>query len=303
MKIVMLGHTSAGKTTYVSLMYDTMRAGVEGFTLRTADPYHHRALSDAADAIRRGRYPDVSHQRASYDLVLQHKGTDVFPFTWRDYRGGALREKGADSAQARELHADLDDADAIVLFADAQRLATAPVAATEAATLVTHVMRAVARRGDDDGLLPVLVVFTKCDLVALTDETASQLSAPFQQFLEGVNRSPSALGAMVGVSCGPSPVNLELPVLTCLCVGLLSRVHTLDALVRAYSERAENLAARDTIGDRVTSWFKGEPSFAELAQRDFRQAREELARLQPLVEPSERLQAVIERAFDLADDS
>ena len=34
MKIVMLGHSGAGKTTYLSLMYAEMHEGVAGFRVR-----------------------------------------------------------------------------------------------------------------------------------------------------------------------------------------------------------------------------------------------------------------------------
>jgi len=298
MKIVMLGHSSAGKTTYVSLMYDIMRAGIEGFTLRTEELHDHRALMSTARAIRSGRYPEPSHQRACYDLVLQHNGDDVFPFTWRDYRGGALREKSVDSPQARELYADLKEADAILLFADAQRLATRPSAA-EARMLVTHVMRALGAR--DDALVPIVVVFTKCDLVDLGDDDVDErIIAPFRRLLEAADRSDNALGLAVPVVCGPEPVNVELPVLTCLCIGLLSRVHALGELVRHHSERAESFDAKDTLVDRFTSWWNDEPSYAELAQRQRRMALYELERLEPLIEPAERLQALLQQALESA---
>ncbi len=44
MDIVMLGHSAAGKTSYLSLMYAAMCDGVEGMTLRTADRDAHRSL-------------------------------------------------------------------------------------------------------------------------------------------------------------------------------------------------------------------------------------------------------------------
>ncbi|MFC5750848.1 TRAFAC clade GTPase domain-containing protein [Actinomadura rugatobispora] len=295
----MIGHSSAGKTTYVSLMYDTMRVGMEGFSLRAAEAYDHRVLKKAARAIRKGRYPDPSNQRSSFNLVLQHNGSDVFPFTWRDYRGGALSERSVDSEQAKELYEDLRESDAIVVFADAQRLATRRGAALENATLVTHVMRALADR--DGAVLPVLVVFTKWDLVAhLGEEAQERIAAPFRQLIEAIDRSESAIGLAVPVACGPEPVNVAVPVLACLWVGLLSRINTLTALVQEHAESADRLAAQDTVVDRFTSWWKGESSYAQLAEERRRSALAELSRLEPLVEPAERLQELLDQVLDAA---
>jgi hypothetical protein len=56
----MLGHSDAGKTTYMSLMYEMMGRGVGGFVVSAENPDDHVRLSAAAKAIRTGRYPPVS---------------------------------------------------------------------------------------------------------------------------------------------------------------------------------------------------------------------------------------------------
>ena len=66
----MLGHSGAGKTTYVSLMYAEMHKGVAGFRVRAGDDDHHRQLMADAKAIRAGTYPAATHRRARYDLAL-----------------------------------------------------------------------------------------------------------------------------------------------------------------------------------------------------------------------------------------
>ncbi|MFF4835969.1 hypothetical protein [Streptomyces sp. NPDC001315] len=293
MDIVMLGHSAAGKTTYVSLMYAVMREGIEGLSLRAEDPYAHRTLMSAAEAVLKGRYPHASDQRAVFELVLQHDGRDVFPFRWRDYRGGALNERVSNSHQAEQLHEDLKQAQGIILFADAQRLLGHSAAPGEVRRMTVHVQRALDARGK--ALTPIVLALTKCDLVDLDDpHVVERLIAPFRQLIDGIAATRQLHGAVVPVSCGPAPVNVALPVLWSLHFGIVGRSLELRESVDERLEAARRAAARDTVGDRISSWWKGEPSWAAISARRRSEAQEEFDRLQPLVAPAERLQTLLE---------
>ncbi|MFJ4846351.1 MULTISPECIES: hypothetical protein [unclassified Streptomyces] len=293
MDIVMLGHSAAGKTTYVSLMYAVMREGVEGLSLRAEDPYAHRVLMRAAEAVLEGRYPPASDQRAVFDLVLQHDGRDIFPFRWRDYRGGALKERAGSSTQAGQLHEDLKQSQGIILFVDAQRLITHSAAAGEVRRMTVHVQRALEARGE--ALTPLVLALTKCDLVDLDDQgVLDRLIAPFQQLIDGIAATQHIHGAVVPLSCGPDPVNVAVPVLWSLHFGIVGRGIELQESVDGRLAAARDAAARDTIGDRLSSWWKGEPSWASISARHQLEAQAEFARLQPLVAPAERLGGLLE---------
>lgn len=293
MDIVMLGHTAAGKTTYVSLMYAVMREGIEELSLRAEDPFAHSNLMGAAEAVLSGRYPPASDQRAVFDFVLQHRGQDVFPFRWRDYRGGALAERVAGSVQARQLHEDLKQAQGIILFADAQRLLGNRAAPGEVRRMTVHVQHALEARGD--ALTPVVVAITKCDLVDMeSDHVVEQLVAPFQQLVDGIAATQHLHGALVPLACGPEPVNVAVPVLWSLHFGILGRGLELQAAVDGRLAAAREAAARDTLGDRISSWWKGEQSWAAVSAAHQRAAHAEYARLEPLVAPAERLGALLE---------
>ncbi|WP_328914950.1 MULTISPECIES: TRAFAC clade GTPase domain-containing protein [unclassified Streptomyces] len=293
MDIVMLGHSAAGKTTYVSLMYAAMREGVEGLSLRAEDPYAHRSLMRAAEAVLRGHYPPASDQRAVFDLVLQHNGRDVFPFRWRDYRGGTLLERAGTSPQAAQLHEDLTQAQGIILFADAPRLLNHASAAGEVRRMTVHVLRALQARGE--ALTPVVLTLTKCDLVDMDDEgVLARLIEPFQQLIDGIAATEHLFGALVPVSCGPSPVNVAVPVLWSLHFGVVGRAMQLRASADERFTAARQAAAKDTLGDRISSWWKSEPSWAAISARHQLEAQAELARLEPLAEPAERLGSLLE---------
>ncbi|MBX6383100.1 MAG: hypothetical protein IRZ07_09025 [Microbispora sp.] len=299
MNIVMLGHNAAGKTTYVSMMYARMWEGIEGFDLRASAAKDHDAFIAAARGIRWGRYPQPSDHRAVFDLVLRHGGRDIYPFTWRDYRGGALNEHVSDSPQAAELHEDLKAADAILMFADAHRLATDSRGHREARRIVSHVQRAleVPRTGS----VVVLVLLTKCDLVDFgRPSVGDSVTAPFGELLNAIDSDEQAVGGLIPVACGPRPLNIELPVLLCLYYGLMNRVTVLQSVINDHIRDARDRAGRDTLLNRWISRAVGEESHADRVNALWHAAKQEYDRLVPLLDPARHLKRYLDRAMGAA---
>ena len=293
MDIVMLGNSSAGKTTYVALMYAVMQEGIGGFAVRAEKPAHHRSLIRTAEAVLEGRYPDPSDRRSVFDLVLRHDDEDVFPFAWRDYRGGTLREKTTGSPQARQLHEDLKAAGGIVVFCDSQKLLEDPRASRDVRTLFSHVQRALDDRGDR--VTPLVLALTKADLVDLEDDKVTdKLSEPFLPLIEAVQPKENVIGTVVPISCGPDPVNVAVPVLWTLRFAILGQALELQASVESQVAAARQAAGRDTLWDRFSSWANDEPSWNSISRTHWQQAAAEYARFEPLVQPAERLGELLE---------
>jgi hypothetical protein len=292
MDIVMLGHTAAGKTTYVSLMYDAMRTGIEGFSLRAGDPGDHDTLVAAAKRIRKGHYPPPTSQRAVFDFVLQHDGRDVLPFRWRDYRGGALTQRSVDSPDVKQLHQDLTQAQGIVVFVDSQRLLAGAGAVKEMRRITVHVQRALDAR---DGLVtPLVIAFTKCDLVDIDDEAVQlRLSEPFQQVAAGAAASETVCFAAVPVSCGSRELNIAVPVLFSLLYALAGRALELQRSVEGKLGAAQDAANRITLGNSLSAWWNGTSSWAEISARRRREALAEYALLEPLLGSGQRLEELL----------
>ncbi|WP_328708427.1 TRAFAC clade GTPase domain-containing protein [Microbispora hainanensis] len=296
MNIVMLGHNAAGKTTYVSLMYARMYEGIEGFGLRASAVDDHRVFIAAAEGIRWGRYPQPSDHRAVFDLVLQHGGRDVYPFTWRDYRGGALNEHVRDSPQAAELHEDLKAADAILVFADAHRLATDARGDREARRIISHVQRALD--APRTGNAVVLVLLTKCDLVDFGRASVGErVTAPFGELLNATDSDEKVVGGLIPVACGPRPRNIELPVLLCLYYGLTNRVTALQSMIDNHMRDARDRAEHDTLLNRWISRAVGEQSHADRVNALWHAAKQEYDRLTPLLDPARQLKRYLDRAM------
>ena len=292
MKIVMLGHSGAGKTTYLSLMYAEMQVGIGGFQVRAKDSGQHSQLLADARAIRSSRYPPITNRRASYDLALRYNGAEVLPFTWRDHRGGAATGRTSDGEDVGQLHQDLLQSDAIVMFLDGYALVHEPAAAKNASRLSAHVLRAMRDRPEVP--TPLVIAVTKSDLIDIDDDKVSEkVFAPVEGLAKAIAATKHIFGTIIPVACGPAPLNVVVPVLWSLRFGLIGMLVRLSTELESSVKAANSAASLDTLADRVGSWWRGERSYATIAQ-NYRQAALRAQRqIQPLVKPAEGLEQML----------
>lgn len=211
----MLGHTGAGKTSYMASMYRAMIDGVGGFSVRATTTDAHDRLLALAEGVRTGHYPPGTAQHDAYDLTLRHHRADLTGFRWQDYRGAALRDRSTEE-QARQLVRDLAEADGIVVFADALQLVSEAVATVRMARIMLLLTDALAGRVRRT---PVVLALTKWDLVA-ERHSLDEVAAPFGTLVRAIENSETVCGMIAPISCGPRPMNVVLPVLWCLHVGV-----------------------------------------------------------------------------------
>jgi hypothetical protein len=257
--VVMLGHSDVGKTTYISSMYQAMQRGARGFTLQAALDRDHRKLTFDADEILRGRFPAASDRAAQYPMMLRHAGRDIFPVTWHDHRGGALRENTWSRQTATLLHR-LETADGFLLFGDAPGLLDRSNRSALRATqdLVTQVLRVLPeRRGR---ATPLVIVITKVDLVNLTDQELARAATPFKALTEAVREVADVHLTIAPVASGPVPRGILRPALWTLCFGLIERSRQLGATVGTRLSAARAAAQQDTVMSRVKSALGATPA-------------------------------------------
>jgi Double-GTPase 2 len=285
----MLGHSRAGKTTYVSLMYRELQTkhGVDGFRLRAHSTKDDELLAKNARAIASGKYPDPTPQRSVYRFVLQHQGSDVVDFTWRDYRGGALQAMN-DDAQARELHADLRSASALILFSDAHRLLNDRAAGAEVKILISNVRRAIDSRGSAS--TPLVIAITKCDLVDYSsDQTKKALRLPFLPIIDAAAKTENVHGAIVPLICGPRPRNVTAPVLFSLAHAVRARAEELRHEISYHESAARQADYDNTFLRFLSDVWNGRKTQGQVASEHRTEAWREQRTLQPLIEPAARL--------------
>lgn len=288
MNILMLGHSGVGKTTYMASMYGLMQAGMERFSLASKYVRDHDDLVSLARNIRRGFYPPQTAVKNSYEFWLKCDGRRFFPFTWSDYRGGALTERSS-SDDARQLIRDLSECDGILVFCDSEQAASRRGAGRDIRRMTNLIGEALSRIKRP---IPIVIVFTKYDLVEDIDE---HLWTSVEGLWQVVDASENLAGAVIPVACGPKPENVELPLLFLLYCGVAL---THDALVEQMEEdRLEGdhyaqEADEHPIWDFVDSIFGDSDS--DRAAEAYERVEQKWAELEPLIEPCQSLGQYLE---------
>ena len=143
MNFVMLGHSCAGKTTYMAALYKEMSKGVYDYSIRydimsnylyKKNILHNQCftLSEAkkeeeelriiSDNICKGIYPPPTAIKQEYIFKLKYKNFNDIEFNWFDYRGGALMEHSDQNSDIVFLSEKIKTSDALFVFLDGKQL-------------------------------------------------------------------------------------------------------------------------------------------------------------------------------------
>ncbi len=282
MKIVMLGFTGAGKTTYMASLYGAMQRELKGFSLRANEHETRKQLLNLSDEILLGKYPPPTAIRDEYEFYLKFQGQDVLPFTWSDYRGGALREK-QENAQARKLVEDLQEADGIMMLCDSSSLATRNLRSNQLGRMITLVTQSLQNR---ERPVSVGIILTKFDL--LTNFSEEMLN-PFMGVVEAIENSDLVFGAIIPIACGRQILNVQLPLLFALHIEVIYQAAFQKFSLEHYMEDAQKWAKKSEgvwgglrwAFDKVT----GNPTDEEIAYIQLAKAFSNHEKLQELIEP------------------
>lgn len=282
----MLGHSQVGKTTYMASMYGKLQAPINGFTLGTDDKENHERLIKLHSHINKGEYPDATDQRDRYDFYLKYNDKPIFEFRWTDYRGKAIRQF-SDTPEARSLIDDIRDADAIIIFCDADAIRRGKSQTNEIGRITLLVTKAI-----DQGkrLLPIVIAYTKTDLVGSIDE---KLRRPVTSLVTSIRSNNNLRGAFIPIACGRHPRNVELPLLFALHKGLTSYRDSLQAEADYHKSRRQKYIDQGNtfwgfVGDLFNSLI-GEPTNEDMAVRERRSMEHKITQVNSVSAPAQEL--------------
>lgn len=296
MRIVMLGHSGVGKTTYMASAYGALQSNYEGFSLRAKATSDHERFVTLAKGIAEGTYPAGTDQRETYSFILRFRGHDVLPFDWADYRGGVLMDRSA-KAESAKVRNDLAHADGVAIFCDCRKLQRGQRTAQEMGRLSN--LLGSSLMGVEKNL-PVALVLTKRDCVRDIDERITQWVAPIVECLRSSDR---LLGAQIPVACGPKASDVATPLLFLLSHAIQRKSQTLAAEIKQRTQEAEGHEARaatftGVVKDAWGSFWQGfdpqsYPYRTNTQQAgDARSAAQKAQQaLQPLIQPAKALQS------------
>lgn len=254
MRIVTLGHTAVGKTTYMASLYGELQQSFDGFTLGTESSDHTNLLS-ISRAIGRGTYPPATAHRSQYEFSLKFDGTEVLKFNWSDYSGGAIVRTSEDQ-QAQRLLQDLEEADGLMLMCDSEALSRRYF--REIGRMTAIVARALR---DLSHPISLAVVLTKSDLVYHFNQ---QMLSHFSGLIGVIEASNKVSGALIPVACGRQVMNVPMPLFFALQASVNYKANTLEREMESHLQQARVLRASnqgvDWLIDQVSSWWNEKPS-------------------------------------------
>lgn len=261
MDILMLGHSGAGKTTFMAGLYAVMKTGKVGYNIdcNFAEYYRYnyktnsdfgllcksfdtqeKDLEKIAHDISAGKYPPATMVKQEYFFNLIREDNKI-PFNWFDYRGGALMESSVTSEDARLLKDKIANSDALVVFLDSE------VLVQDAGKNMMHYKRLISLirrvmcevRMEEDEYFPISFVMTKGDMFPNVD----LLDTPGLNYINDtlfndIRESKNLVGMLTIVEINKEHIfNVHFPLLFSVLHGLLPYSRK---LIEDYKQNAKN---------------------------------------------------------------
>ena len=327
LRVVMLGHSGAGKTSYMASAYYRLHSGifggrkdVDGFGIKCLNPVDHSRLRELGKRISNGIFPLGTDQRSEYLFQMDFKKFgfgfmaarhELSQFVWADYRGGALEEDTTNSSQARALLQDLNTADAIILFIDSCTLTDGHSSpGRQLVKRLTNLLgNALQQRTSH---FSVVIALTKADLTNVSEKNLPAVLSPLLEALAG---STCSVSTVVPTSCVNECQHIEIPILSVLSWWVIFEMYDvrceLEQLKAQISVAKKQIEDRDAmaskyigfagLGNSLKCAFTGEESHAAFLKRK----KKELERLKmnatkrresmkPLYAPAKAVREMIE---------
>jgi hypothetical protein len=170
LKVTLFGGTGQGKTTYTLALLYQMAQGIDGFRIESTDAdTATKYLNPWRDFVIAQKWPAPTTGRREDNFKLLFQDQPITDFSWVDYQGGALNIPTDESDEAAQLHADIQESNAVIIVADAHVIATRSIIEAEMLTSSTYIFNMLNRykfstESVNEGITMALVL-TKADVL------------------------------------------------------------------------------------------------------------------------------------------
>lgn len=230
MKMIMLGESGVGKTTYLVSAYGCMKAGIipmgkiwQRCALSLENNYFLDGLYN--ELIVNERYPLPTCKINFVDLSLRWKRKRIFGFELIDTVGGYINKK-RDTDEYNELMEVVNGTNNIIAFFSAQDLSSKDEKTrTNCDRSISNLFTILEEAGRQERELNVTVVFTKTDQVSKKD--CEDIKYDFRNIIDNDNTHINICHYFV--SCSPKKQDkIELPICGIFLDELIKRIQYED---------------------------------------------------------------------------
>ena len=196
----MVGHSGAGKTSFMAGMYKYLGDDQDEYGIRAKDSIQKVSLERMAKRLSKGIYPAGTDIQQMYKFELTCAGNDVVPFNWMDYRGGILLSEDPDDDDMDKFMKSISSADALVVFLDGEKLAQRTSEWTmEYDILISCIENSLSI--EHKSWFPICFVVTKCD--KLPNGASFYGLKHFSTLFEQISQSKTVGGMLLQCSINP----------------------------------------------------------------------------------------------------
>ena len=297
MKVMMVGLSSAGKTSYMGAMYKRFcDDGIGGFSIKALNSNDDRALRHIGSNLLQGIYPKGTDIRSLYRFKLCYCGDEILEFDWTDYRGGVLENFDDTDNEIEEWEEELAVADSVIVFLDSTQLTESSSGGnyngfTQMEALSDLIQKVATTHSNEN--FPISLVLTKTDLMNSSlggDEWTRVL-----EIIETISNSENIAGMLTGTVVGEENYNVEFPFLMSMVFGLINKKNALAKIcnekMETYNYRMNNASIWDDIG----SFFTGESSWRDMAQTSLNECIQQYKKFEKLEMPINELAEFLEQ--------
>jgi len=232
-RIVILGRRTAGKTVYLSVLYEKYWKSLDGLTMKAVSGQVHGDCVRVVEGLHRGNWPAATLETQHCDLEIEYKGQRHL-LVALDYAGElfhrAFVQDIIETPETKELVRHIDAAAAVILLIDAASATGSDVdAAIDDDFGMTQAVTRI-RNWPGGKRIPVALAFTKADenrhIIAREGGLEKFVKKRFPALARTLQRAAlfqvSAVRSRVADDgsriprTGFCPENIEAPLLYCL---------------------------------------------------------------------------------------
>ncbi|MHC4757988.1 MAG: TRAFAC clade GTPase domain-containing protein [Planctomycetota bacterium] len=270
-RIVILGRQGAGKTVYLSLLYELLWKSKGDLSMKTLKGRHHREFIKAVTNLRKGKWPGPTSSNQQAFIEINYKGQQRLMVAM-DYSGELINKAfilEEETNEVQELLEHLDNAAGVILIIDPADVAGIKANLDSSVENSFGIVQAVGRlrRWPGGDKVPVVLVLSKLDknlhLMKNSGGTAPFVQKYFPELISTVKNLQvckiSAVQASIqngnAIKSNFKPVNLEPPLRYCLDIILENERNSELAQMRQKNvQETIQRIKRQTKRDRIIGW-------------------------------------------------